>query len=116
MAWIIESQQTVLRLADLFRQINISGSGFLTKIEVFNALADSYGDMGFKESDWESMFELMETNQDDHFNFQSYVYGVSAYQRGINQTKCRETFHLLDVKGDGQLDLNQMRMVLQDEF
>ena len=69
----------MVRLADMFRQINVSGSGFLTKIEVFRALADNYGDMGFKENDWESMFELMETNQDDHFNFQSYVYGVSAY-------------------------------------
>ena len=42
--------------------INVSGSDVLTKMEVFRGLADNYGDMGFKESEWESMFELMETS------------------------------------------------------
>ena len=41
---------------------------------------------------------------------------MSAYQRGINQAKIRETFHLIDTKGIGQLDLNELRLVLQDEF
>ena len=51
-----------MKLAEVFRLINISGSGYLTKMEVFQGLADNYGDMGFSEAEWESMFELMETN------------------------------------------------------
>ena len=62
------------------------------------------------------MFELMETNQDGFFNFEQFIYGVSAYQRGINQTKIRETFHMIDVKGDGQIELNQLRMILQQQY
>ena len=65
MSWIPQSQQTVLRLAELFRLINVSGNGLLTKMDVFHGLADSYGAMGYTEEEWESMFELMETNQDN---------------------------------------------------
>ena len=31
-------------------------------MDIFEGLADNYGDMGFSETEWESMFELMETN------------------------------------------------------
>ena len=49
-------------MAEVFRLINVSGSGSLSKMEIFRGLADSYGDMGFTEAEWESMFELMDTN------------------------------------------------------
>ena len=100
-------------IGEIFKLINVSGNGFLTKMDIFQGLADNFGDMGFTELEWESMFELMETNQDGFFNFEQFIYGVSAYQRGINQTKIRETFHMIDVKGDGQIELNQLRMILQ---
>ncbi len=69
MAWVSASQDTVARLADVFRQINISGSGMLTKIQIYRGLADNFGDMGFKEAEWENMFQLMDTNQDEDINF-----------------------------------------------
>lgn len=65
MSWICQSQQVVMRMAEVFRLINVSGSGSLSKMEIFRGLADNYGDMGFTEAEWESMFELMDTNQDD---------------------------------------------------
>jgi len=70
-----------VRLADVFRSINISGNWQLTKMEVYRGLADNYGDMGFSEAEWEGMFELMETynNKDESINFQQFVYGVAAY-------------------------------------
>jgi len=52
----------VMRMAEVFRLINVSGSGSLSKMEIFRGLADNYGDMGFTEAEWESMFELMDTN------------------------------------------------------
>ena len=48
-------------------------------MDVFHGLADSYGAMGYTEEEWESMFELMETNQDNQFSFQNFIYGVSAF-------------------------------------
>ena len=59
------------------------------------------------------MFELVETNMDGFFNFEQFVYGVSAYQRGIDENNIRETFHMIDVKGDGQIDQNSLKMILQ---
>lgn len=41
----------------------------LTKMDVFRGLADNWGDMGFSEAEWESMFQLMEANYDDNINF-----------------------------------------------
>ena len=41
----------------------------MTKMDILKGCADNYGDLGFSESEWESMFELMETNQDDYFTF-----------------------------------------------
>ena len=88
----------------------------LTKMDVFRGLADNWGDMGFSEAEWESMFQLMDANYDDNINFQSYVNGVAAYQLGSNQTKIRETFHLIDVRGEGEFTLSQLQQVLQEEF
>lgn len=51
-----------MALGEVFRLINVSGNGFLTKMDVLQGLADNFGDMGFTENEWESMFELMETN------------------------------------------------------
>ena len=65
MSWVSNSQETVVRLAEVFRQINVTGSHHLTKLEFYQGLADNFGDMGFNEAEWESMFELMDTNQDD---------------------------------------------------
>lgn len=85
-------------------------------MDIYEGLADNFGDMGFSETEWESMFELMETNQDELFTFEQFVFGIAAYQRGINQTKIRETFHLIDVRGDGQIELNQLKTILQQEY
>jgi len=70
MAWVQQSQDVVLRLANVFRNINVSGTGYLRKKDFYRGLADTYGDMGFSESEWESMFELMEVNLvDGSFDF-----------------------------------------------
>ena len=79
MSWVSQSQQTVMSMGEVFKLINVSGNGFLTKMDIFQGLADNFGDMGFTENEWESMFELMETNQDGFFNFEQFIYGVSAY-------------------------------------
>ena len=85
MSWVSQSQQIVMSLGEVFRDINVSGNGFLTKMDVLQGLADNFGDMGFSESEWESMFSIIETNQEDgYFNFEQFVFGVAAYQRGIN--------------------------------
>ena len=68
-----QSQQTVIRLADVFRQINVTGNGQLSKVEVYQGLQRDFGDLGFSQTEWKSMFELIETNQDDFVNFQSFV-------------------------------------------
>ena len=88
----------------------------MRKEDIINGIGDNPFDMGYSHSEWESMFELMETNQEDYFNFQSFVQGVSAYQRGINQTKIRETFHQIDVTGEGFLQMDSMRQILQNEI
>ena len=79
MSWVSQSQQTVMSMGEVFKLINVSGNGFLTKMDIFQGLADNFGDMGFSENEWESMFELMETNQDGFFNFEQFIYGVSTY-------------------------------------
>ena len=56
MSWVSNSQETVVRLAEVFRQINVTGSHHLTKLEFYQGLADNFGDMGFNEAEWESMF------------------------------------------------------------
>jgi len=115
MSWVGQSQHDVQRLGEVFKLINTSNSGFLTKLEFYRGLADSYGDMGFTEGEWESMFQLMETTEDGFFNYQSYIYGVSAYQRLLNEKKIRETFQLIDINGDGWLDLDELRPFLDEE-
>ena len=93
MSWVTNSQETVVHLADVFRSIIVTGSHNLTKLEFYQGLADNFGsDMGFSELEWESMFELMETNADDTFNFHAFVFGIAAYQRSINQNKIQEIF------------------------
>ena len=62
------------------------------------------------------MFQLMETTDDSFFNYTSYIYGISSYQRLINEKKIRETFHMIDVNGNGELDLAELRPILEEEY
>ena len=39
-------------------------------MDIYQGLADNFGDMGFSETEWEAMFELIEINQDGFFNFE----------------------------------------------
>lgn len=51
----------------------------MTKLDFYRGLADNYGDMGFTEEEWESMFHRIETNDDGFFNYSSYIFGVSSF-------------------------------------
>lgn len=79
-------------------------------------MADNFGDMGFSEAEWESMFELMETNADESFNFHAFIQGIAAYQRSINLSKIREIFQLIDLQGKNKFELQHVRLILQEEF
>ena len=46
----------MLRLAEVFRHINVKETGQLSREEFLIGLADHFGDMGFTEEAWESMF------------------------------------------------------------
>lgn len=116
MSWIHESQNQVCRLSEVFKLINVSGNGFLTKLDFYRGLADNYGDMGFSEEEWESMFHRIETNDDGFFNYSSYIFGVSSFQRLVNEKKIRESFHLIDVNGDGLLNMAELRNILDEEY
>lgn len=115
LAWVKITQNEVEKFSDIFKAIDVSGSGFLTPAELKQGLETKSEDFSLKSEDWQNVIESVQTNYDGNVGYNEFILACSQYTTNLNAKQIQELFTQIDSDNDGYLDMEEMKGFFREE-
>ena len=64
---------------------------------------------------WNKIFKALDTNQEGRIRFQQFLVGAFDKPRILNDENLQIAFKLLDIDGDGRLEVNEFRSCFEKQ-
>jgi len=95
---LLATTEELDELAEIFKSINTSNDGFITKQELRDALEQQLTSKfkAYSNDDWDEMIKSLSSNDDEQIDFAEFISAAYDHKRLFNEQNLETIFSVLD--------------------
>ena len=104
--------QDLMTLRKVFNKFDTNHDGGLSPLEIKNGLEQYKNDFTSlfgQDTDWDLVFKAIDTDDDGKIDYNEFITAASDRLKLINIKNLKSAFSLLDLNGDGQISVAEIR-------